>query len=252
VSEPTVSIVVPVYNNSQTLRALCERITDVAAAAWPGEAVEIVLVDDASPDGAWDTISELAGDYPGVHGVRLGRNVGQHEAVLTGFSIARGRFLVSIDGDLQDPPEALPAMRAAFTDRSDLVFAGRRGRYQAWSAMLTSALYRRIVLSTIRLPRDSGMFFIITRQGCERLLDALIDRPSVIGLIAARLRTNSIPVERSLREQGVSSYTFRSRLRSAYRVWKTWARAKAGGGGRTRDDLLAGIVGWTPSTWNKA
>ena len=251
-SDPAVSIVVPVYNNGPTLRALCERVTVVAAAAWPGETIEIVLVDDASPDGAWDTIAELAADYPVVRGVRLGRNVGQHEAVLTGFSVARGRFLVSIDGDLQDPPEALPAMRAAFTDRSDVVFAGRRGRYQARSAMLTSALYRTVILRTIRLPRDAGMFFIITRQGCERLLDALIDRPSVIGLIAARLRTNSIPVERSLREQGVSSYTFRSRLRSAYRVWKTWARAKAGGGRRTRDDLLAGIAGWTRSAREEA
>jgi glycosyltransferase involved in cell wall biosynthesis len=245
VSEPAVSVVVPVYNNGQTLRALCERITDVAAAAWPGEMIEIVLVDDASPDGAWATISELAADYPVVRGVRLGRNAGQHVAVLTGFSIARGRFLVSIDGDLQDPPEALPAMRAAFADRSDVVFAGRRGQYQARGAMLTSALYRTVILRTIRLPRDAGMFFIITRQGCERLLDRIIDRPSVIGLIAARLRTNSIPVERSIREQGVSSYNFRTRLRSAYWALKTWARAKAGGGGRTREDLLAGIVAWT-------
>jgi glycosyltransferase involved in cell wall biosynthesis len=240
-----VSVVVPVYKNGQTLRALCQRITGMAAAAWPGEAIEIVLVDDASPDGAWETITELAGEYPAVRGVRLGRNMGQHEAVLTGFSVASGRFLVSIDGDLQDPPEALPAMRAAFTDRSDVVFAGRRGRYQAPSAMLTSALYRCIVLPMIKLPRDAGMFFMITRQGSERLLDPLIDRPSVIGLIAARLRATSIPVERSMRTQGVSSYTFHSRLRAARRTLQAWARAKAGGGVRSRDDLRAGIVGWT-------
>ncbi len=219
------TFVVPVYRNRETLRLLCERIQATAAAAWPEEALEIILVDDASPDGAWAEIERLSGVMPCVRGVRLAKNRGQHFAVLVGFSLGRGGWLVSLDGDLQDAPEAAPALRAALGD-ADVVFAGRRGWYQAFGAMITSGLYRRVILARLGLPRDAGMFFLITGAGRDRLLERLVPDPSVIGLIAATLRTRSIPVERAAREVGTSSYTQSARLKAALRAFTTWRAAR--------------------------
>jgi glycosyltransferase involved in cell wall biosynthesis len=221
----TTTFVVPVYRNRDTLAPLCDRIRATAIAAWPRETVEIILVDDASPDDAWAEIERLSAAMPGVRGVRLGENRGQHLAVLAGFALGRGDWLVSLDGDLQDPPEAAPALRAALGD-ADVVFAGRRGWYQAFGAMITSGVYRRLILARLGVPRDAGMFFLITAAARDRLLDSLVPDPSVIGLIAATLRTRSIPVERAAREVGTSSYTQRARLRAALRALKTWRAAR--------------------------
>src|SRR3990167_3353100 len=219
---PAASFVSPVYGNRASLKALCERIMAVATQAWPHDTVEIILVDDCSPDGAWSEVCALASSMPQVRGLRLARNAGQHLAVLAGFSRASGGVLICLDGDLQDPPEAAPGLRRALTGDVDVVFAGRRGRYQSLPAMLTSALYRTVILRLIGLPRDAGMYFACRRNAVGLLLDARVDAPSVIGLIAASLRSCSIPVERDVRTIGVSSYNFARRLAAARRALATY------------------------------
>jgi len=221
-TSPAASFVSPVYGNRASLKALCERIMAVATQAWPHDTVEIILVDDCSPDGAWSEVCALASSMPQVRGLRLARNAGQHLAVLAGFSRASGGVLICLDGDLQDPPEAAPGLRRALTGDVDVVFAGRRGRYQSLPAMLTSALYRTVILRLIGLPRDAGMYFACRRNAVGLLLDARVDAPSVIGLVAASLRSCSIPVERDVRTIGVSSYNFARRLAAARRALATY------------------------------
>lgn len=218
------------YRNRATLGQLCERIASAARSAWPNEQFELILVDDASPDGAWDEIKALAASHSFVRGVRLSSNSGQHMAVLHGFSLARGEWIVALDGDLQDPPEAVPEMRAAL-DRHlelDVVFGGRRGLYQSAGATVTSAVYRQIILRAVGLPRDAGMFFVMRRSALQHLLLTVPNNPSIMGLIAARLQSKSVPVPRAYRTVGVSSYNFRRRAEAAWKLIKTYREARDG------------------------
>src|SRR5947208_8027998 len=102
------SVVVPVYGNAATLDQLYRRVSS-AAAGWD---LQLILVDDASPDDSRRVISELAARDPAVEPLSLARNVGQHAAVLEGMRHAQGRWTVVMDADLQDPPEAIPVLIA--------------------------------------------------------------------------------------------------------------------------------------------
>jgi undecaprenyl-phosphate 4-deoxy-4-formamido-L-arabinose transferase len=125
---PTVSIVVPVYRSEGTLRPLFERLS-TAMEGTPG-GWEVVFVDDASPDGSWHILEELQGsNRERVVAVRLARNFGQHNALMCGFRDARGDVIVTMDDDLQNPPEEVPKLlsRPSGT-QSSMSFTGDTGR----------------------------------------------------------------------------------------------------------------------------
>jgi glycosyltransferase involved in cell wall biosynthesis len=104
-----ISVVVPVYRSAETLRELVRRLTETVGGL--GEPYEIILVEDASPDGSWSVISDLARDDQRVRGVQLSRNYGQHNAILCGIRAARFDRTVTLDDDLQNPPEEIPTPR---------------------------------------------------------------------------------------------------------------------------------------------
>jgi undecaprenyl-phosphate 4-deoxy-4-formamido-L-arabinose transferase len=102
------SVVVPVYNSEGSLRALVERLQPVLQAT--GEPFEVLLVNDGSRDGSWAVVQELAVAFPAVRGFSLRKNYGQHNALLCGIRSARYSRLVTIDDDLQNPPEEIPRL----------------------------------------------------------------------------------------------------------------------------------------------
>ena len=112
VSEPElatgISVVVPVYRSAETLRELVRRLTETVGGL--GEPYEIILVEDCSPDRSWSVISDLARDDQRVRGVQLSRNYGQHNAILCGIRAARFDRTVTLDDDLQNPPEEIPTL----------------------------------------------------------------------------------------------------------------------------------------------
>jgi len=239
-----VSVVIPVYANAGSLARLCARI----AATMRDHRLdhEIIFVDDASPDDSWTRIEALAQSRPGVRGLRHGGNRGQHRAALAGLGDADGDICVVMDADLQDPPEAIPALlRALRTRDSDVVFAGRVGDYQAWHRMLTSRLYRRLVLAPMTgLPGDAGMFFAIRRDALDRLLAMTTPgTPMLIGMIAAaKLRCLSVPVMRESRPHGSSAYSGWRRLRAAMRMVRSAWFARPSEEAPLRSQQLAAIV----------
>ena len=184
--KPSISVIIPVYRNRETISSLASRVDAVLEDS--SRSHEIIFVDDASPDDSWAVIRELAAASPHVRGLRHTRNLSQHDAVLTGLAHASGDVSVTMDADLQDPPEAIPSLLDVLCcSGADVVFAGRIGNYQSWYRMITSRLYRALLLGWLtRLPSDAGMFFAIRRSALARVL-AL--RPpgqaSVIGMIAA-------------------------------------------------------------------
>jgi undecaprenyl-phosphate 4-deoxy-4-formamido-L-arabinose transferase len=114
-----VSLVIPVYNSAETLCKLYQRLSGPAARLGR---YEIILVDDGSRDDSWAGIQSLASGDPRVLGMRMGRNFGQHAALLAGIRAARGRVTVTLDDDLQNPPEEIPKLMASLDQGYDVVY----------------------------------------------------------------------------------------------------------------------------------
>lgn len=204
-NEIDVSVIAPVFHNRETLRELHERIETTCRRA--GFRYELIFVDDASPDGSWELIKSLADRTKTVRGVRLRCNMGQHFAVLCGFSLAHGKLLISLDADIQDLPEHIPHLIQAMTVDTDVVFGGRSGVYQGRGRMFTSWLYRCTLPLLTRLPRDAGMFLVIRRAAAGKLLEVATETPSLLAMIGvAKMKAVSIPVHRRYRSEGRSAY----------------------------------------------
>jgi undecaprenyl-phosphate 4-deoxy-4-formamido-L-arabinose transferase len=114
-----VSVVVPCYGSEKSIGPLVERLVPVLAAHGP---FEIILVEDASPDGTGAAVDAVAAVHPEVRAIHLMRNYGQHAALLCGIRTARFDVTVTIDDDLQHPPDQLPRLLEALTDRYDVVY----------------------------------------------------------------------------------------------------------------------------------
>jgi undecaprenyl-phosphate 4-deoxy-4-formamido-L-arabinose transferase len=117
---PSVSAVVPVYRSEATLRALCGRLCGVLEACC--STFEVILVEDCGSDGSWNVISSLASRDGRVRGIRMSRNYGQHNALLCGIRAARHDIVVTLDDDLQNPPEEIPALLARLAEGFDVVY----------------------------------------------------------------------------------------------------------------------------------
>jgi glycosyltransferase involved in cell wall biosynthesis len=231
---PEVSVVVPVYGNEASLRELDGRIARALDGARRRH--ERILVLDASPDDSVSVARGLASEDERVGWLDLAANVGQHRAFRTGLVHSRGHWVVTLDADLQDPPEAIPELLETAERGWDAVFAGRRGSFQSGGRMLTSRFFKRVQEALTGVPRDAGMFHVASR----RLVDRVLDFPDhlrfhlpQVGL--AGLPMTSIPVTRESRGEGESSYTGWRRLRMGLEVTTFALRMRLGfGPGRSR------------------
>lgn len=137
------SVVIPVYNCGGCLGELHARLTASLREVTPD--YEIVLVDDRSTDGAWDTMRELVGADPRLRIVRLSRNFGQHAAITAGLARSTGRWTVVMDCDLQEPPEEIPRLYAKAQEGYEIVRAVREGRRHSAFRRVSASLYRRML-----------------------------------------------------------------------------------------------------------
>jgi glycosyltransferase involved in cell wall biosynthesis len=195
---------------------------------------ELIFVDDACPEGSGGAIQELSARDSRVRGLHLARNVGQHRAAWLGLSTARGEWSIIMDADLQDPPEAIPALLVAAPSSVDAVLAARRGRYEGPVRLLTSRLFKILRERLTGVPRDAGMFMALRRPLVQAILRHDVSRPfltAMVGLSGRRFIT--VPVDRARRPQGRSAYSSVERLATAARelafVLKHRARLKRRG-----------------------
>ena len=117
---PDLTVIIPVYESQLSLKELCSRLQKTISGI--NISFEIIFVDDASKDESWKIIQELAASYDNVRALRLGRNYGQHNALLAGIRSARGSILVTMDDDLQHPPEEIPSLISKIYDGFDVVY----------------------------------------------------------------------------------------------------------------------------------
>jgi glycosyltransferase involved in cell wall biosynthesis len=212
------AVVVPVHRNAATLRALARRLDAALDDPWT-----LRFVVDACPEGgAAEAIALAAGD-PRIRATVLSRNVGQHRAIATGLAAeSEADLWVCMDGDLQDPPEAVPLLVDALVQRGvAAVFAGRRGAYESRGRRLTGNAHRRLVAALTGLPPDAGAFVMMDARVREAVLTGVLERgaPSVVVAAAGSGRPlASIPVRRDRRDHGHSAWTSRARVRQSART----------------------------------
>ncbi|MEM1117184.1 MAG: glycosyltransferase family 2 protein [Bacteroidota bacterium] len=139
---PDLSVVVPVYNEAESLPALADEIR--AALDGAGLSFEVWMVDDGSDDGSWGVITALNEADPRFAGVQFRRNYGKSPALAAGFERASGRFVATLDADLQDDPAELPEMVARLEAGADLVSGWKRKRNDPWEKRLPSKFFNRV------------------------------------------------------------------------------------------------------------
>ena len=207
-----ISIIIPVYQSAETLGELHTRLCR-ALGSGPVP-FEVIFVNDASPDHSAEVLAAMARQDARVTVLTLARNAGQQGALLHGLAAARGSVAVVLDADLQDPPEAIPRLIAGLDHGYDLVFAGRRGRYDGVVRRFTSHLFKSLLRWMCGTPTDAGLFLAMNQRMMARLLAYTERGPSVLAMIGCTgLRLTSIPVERAPRKSGRSGYSPWRRVR---------------------------------------
>jgi glycosyltransferase involved in cell wall biosynthesis len=211
-----VSVVAPMHDEAATVAAFHQRVTR----ALEGHEWELVVVDDGSRDGTYDALAALAAEDERVRIVRLSRSFGHQAALTAGLEHARGDAVVMLDGDLQDPPEVIPAMLARWRDGAEVVYAVREQRPGETPFKLVTArwfyrLFRR--LSEVDLVPDSGDFRLMDR----RALDALLAMPErnrfLRGMtVWVGFTQTAVPFAREARTAGRTKYTLSRMLRFAF------------------------------------
>lgn len=207
------SIVSPVYLAEECLCELYRRLVAVAEQITPH--FELILVEDHGPDGSWRILEQIAADDSRVKAVRLSRNFGQHYAITAGLDLANGAWVVVMDCDLQDPPEAIPTLLAKASQGYDVVFARRIDRKDSWAKQLSSFVFYRLLSLLTSEPYDGAIanFSISSRQVIVAFRQYReIDRsfPMIMRRIGFERATVDVP--HAARFAGASSYSLRRLL----------------------------------------
>jgi len=138
-----ISVVIPLYNEDESLRTLYGEIVEVARAA--DLDLEICFVDDGSTDGSWKVVTDLARSDPRVHGIRFRRNFGKAAALSAGFHAAQGDLILTLDADLQDDPKEIPRFLQALEGGFDVISGWKRVRHDPWHKVGPSRIFNALV-----------------------------------------------------------------------------------------------------------
>ncbi len=205
-----VSVVIPVYNEQESLPELIRRTADACETL--GKAYEILLVDDGSTDNSAEMLSDAA-EEPGsnVVAVLLNRNYGQHNAIMAGFSHVTGDLIVTLDADLQNPPEEIPRLVAKADEGYDVVGTVRQNRQDTWFRKRASRLINRLIQSTTG--KAMGDYGCMLRAYRRHIVEAMLnchERSTFIPILANTFARKAIeiPVHHAEREFGDSKYSF--------------------------------------------
>jgi glycosyltransferase involved in cell wall biosynthesis len=216
---PSLSIVVPVYNGSDTLPALVEQLMQVLPSI--SRQYEVILVNDGSQDNSWEVIHALCADNPRLRGINLLRNFGQHNAVLCGIRSAKNEIIITMDDDLQHPPDQIPLLLEKLNTGCDVVYGLPRKMPHSPFRNFASWMVKRVLswVMGIKTIKDLSAF----RAFRARLVEVFRDYRSPGVIIDVMLswgttRFGSVTVTENPRESGQSNYTFRKLFRQTFLI----------------------------------
>ncbi len=209
-----ISLVIPVYNERDSLAPLHEEITQAAARG--GLDLEVIFVDDGSRDGSWEVIAELARRHPTVRGIRFRRNFGKAAALSAGFRAAHGDTILTLDADLQDDPAEIPRFLHALGQGKDVVSGWKRTRRDPWHKVWPSRVFNRLVswLTGVRLhDHNCGMKCYRAEVFREIRLYGELHRFIPVLAAARGFRVGEIEINHRPRRYGRSKYGVRRFLK---------------------------------------
>jgi glycosyltransferase involved in cell wall biosynthesis len=219
---PTLSVVVPVKNEEESIGPFVERVSAILDSIGEKEGWEILFVDDGSTDSTLAVIVAANQRDQRVRALSLSRNFGKEAALSAGLDHARGRAVIPMDVDMQDPPEVLPEMVGKWRDGYEMVFGVRRCRKEdSLPKRVTAGLYYRAhnFVSEDKIPANAGDFRLLDRKVVE-VIRALPERNRFMkGLFAwAGFKQASVEYDRAEREAGSTKFNY----------WKLWTLALDG------------------------
>ncbi len=211
---PKYSLIIPIYNEEETIRELYRRVSAVMDSL--DDSVELILINDGSGDRSLKLMRELQERDARVCYISFARNFGHQAAVTAGLNFARGQVIVVLDADLQDPPELIPKMIESWQAGYHVVYAQRTKRKkESWFKRLTAYVFYRLLgqLADVDIPADTGDFCLMDRQVVD-LLNSMPERNRYIRGLRAWIgfRQTAVKFERDPRFAGEVKYTFKKSL----------------------------------------
>jgi undecaprenyl-phosphate 4-deoxy-4-formamido-L-arabinose transferase len=233
----SISVVTPVYNGEASVGELCRRLAEVLPRISAQH--EVILVNDGSRDRSWETISELCSQSPVVRGLNLMRNYGQHNALLCGIRAAKYDLVVTMDDDLQHPPEEIPRLLARLEEGFDVVYGAPKAEQNGLVRALASRITRLALSAAVGrdVAKNVSAFRVFPTQLREAF--AAYQSPFVsidVLLTWATTRFGATTVAFQPRHSGSSNYTFTKLVRHAFDMMTGFSTAPL---------QLASLIGFT-------
>ena len=214
---PVISVIAPIYNESDNLPELFRRVSETLDLT--GEPWELILVDDGSTDQSQVLIEHLARRDDRIQPVIFARNFGHQIAVTAGLDYARGKAVIIIDSDLQDPPEVMLDLIEKWREGYEVVYAIRAEREgESWFKVFTASLFYRVIvrITDVNIPLDAGDFRLLDRK-VVNVLNQMRERHRFLRGMSAWVgfRQVGVPYRRAARFAGETKYPFRKMFRLA-------------------------------------
>jgi glycosyltransferase involved in cell wall biosynthesis len=218
-AKPYISVVSPVYACEHCLQTLHKRL--VKSLGQITQNFEIILVNDQSPDGAWEEILKLAQEDKRVKGIDLSRNFGQHPAISAGLNYARGEWVVVMDCDLQDQPEEILKLHSKAMEGFDIVFGRRELRKDSFLKKFGARLFRKVYgyLTDQKIDPATANLSIISEKvlaSFSQVRDQNRSYPTIVRWLG--FRSTSVNIDHAARTIGKSAYSLRRLFYLAYDV----------------------------------
>ncbi|MFH1867823.1 MAG: glycosyltransferase family 2 protein [Candidatus Omnitrophota bacterium] len=212
------SVVIPLYNESENLDPLYKRVSSVLDSL--GGDYEIIFIDDGSTDGSYDTLKDIAFLDKRVVVISFDKNYGQHPAVMAGFEQAKGEYVITLDSDLQNPPEEIPRLLKEMKPGIDMVAGYRKKRYDTFFRRCSSSMVNVFfsLLSGVWLKDYGSMLRIFNRETAMESARRYCKERLYIPLLVSKITKNIKEIEtgHADRFRGESRYNFKKLL---YMVW---------------------------------
>jgi undecaprenyl-phosphate 4-deoxy-4-formamido-L-arabinose transferase len=233
----SISVVTPVYNGEASVSELCRRLTELLPRVSAQH--EVILVNDGSRDRSWEVISELSSRSPTLRGLNLMRNYGQHNALLCGIRAAKYELVVTMDDDLQHPPEEIPRLLARLEEGFDVIYGAPKAEQNGLMRALASSITRLALRTAIGsdVAKNVSAFRVFRTQLREAFDDYHSPFVSIDVLLTwATTRFASTKVAFQPRHSGSSNYTFARLVRHALDMMTGFSTAPL---------QLASLIGFT-------
>lgn len=214
------SVVVPIFNEALNIRCLYEQLTATMKRA--GEAYELIFVNDGSTDDSFRILRDIALSNPTAKVINFDKNYGQHKAVAVGLLEARGDYVITIDADLQNPPEEILKLLQKIREGFDMVSGYRRIRKDRFARRFPAALTNWIIslITGLRMKDYGSMLRVFKREPARALAREFLKSDGYITMLVAKVTRNvaEIEVRHDKRYSGRSKYNIRKLFICLYRI----------------------------------